>query len=228
VSRASFKKDATMRSKLILIALGSALAGCNTAVPDKPDRGLAAVNVPVLSTTDYVFDVAAPGGSLAPGEAERFDGWLRSLGLGYGDAVYVDGGYSDTARNQIANVSGQYGVMVQQGAPVTAGNVQPGSVRVVVSRRTAVVPNCPNWSIISQPNYENRSMSNSGCAVNTNLAAMVANPVDLVHGREGDSAVDVSAGAKAIYMYRNWPLTGVQEGQARRPLKDVNTKKKEQ
>ena len=28
-------------------------------------------------------------------------------------------------------------------------------------------------------------MSNFGCAVNGNLAAMVANPSDLVHGREG-------------------------------------------
>lgn len=217
-----------MRSKLILIALGSAaLAGCNTsALPDQPEVGLAAVNTPVLSTTEYVFDVAAPGGSLAPGEAQRLDGWLQGLGVSYGDGIYVDGGYAD-ARNEIAHVAGQYGLMVQPGTPVTAGSVPPGSVRVVVSRRTASVPNCPNWSVPSQPNFENRTMSNFGCSVNGNLAAMVANPTDLVHGREGSSAVDASTGAKAITMYRNWPLTGVTEGQAKRPLKRVETTTRE-
>lgn len=213
-----------MRSTLILVALGAALAGCKT-VGDEPARGLAAVNVPVLATTQYVFDVAAPDGSLAPGEAERLDGWLRGLGFSYGDAIHVDGGYSDLARGEIARVAGQYGVMVQPGAPVTAGSMQPGSVRVVVSRRTATVPNCPNWNVPSQPNYSNQTMSNTGCSVNSNLAAMVANPVDLIHGREGDSAVDVGAGAKAIYMYRNWPLTGIVDGQVKRPLNEVNTKK---
>ena len=80
-----------MRSKLILIALSSALApGCATA--DQPDRGLASVNVPVVTTADYVFDAAAPGGALAQGEADRLSGWFQGLGLGYGDTVYVDGG----------------------------------------------------------------------------------------------------------------------------------------
>ena len=57
---------------------------------------------------------------------------------------------------------------------------------MVVSRTRAEVPDCPNWSVPSQPNYNNRTMSNFGCAVNSNLAAMVANPEDLIHGREGD------------------------------------------
>ena len=182
------------------------------------------VNVPVLSTTNFVFDAAAPGGSLAGGEAQRLDGWLQGLNLGYGDAVYVDGGY-DAARADVARVVGRYGVMVQPGAPVTAGAASPDSVRVVVSRRTAGVPGCPNWNTPAQPNYNNRTMSNFGCGVSTNLAAMVADPQDLIHGRAGDPASDAVAGAKAILMYRGWPLTGIIEGQAKRPLYDVNTKK---
>jgi pilus assembly protein CpaD len=64
-------------------------------------------------------------------------------------------------------------------------------------------------------------MSNYGCGVNSNLAMQVANPEDLLHGREGNAAVDASTGAKAILMYRNWPLTGVVEGQMRRPFKPI-------
>ena len=214
-----------MRSKLIVIALGSVLAGCGAGLPDRPETGLNPVNVPVLSTTNFVFDAAAPGGSLAGGEAQRLDGWLQGLGLGYGDAVYVDGGY-DAARADVARVVGRYGVMVQPGAPVTAGAASPDSVRVVVSRRTAGVPGCPNWTDVSSPNYENKTLSNFGCGVNSNLAAMVANPTDLVHGRAGDAAIDASTGAKAIIMYRNWPLTAIQEGQQRRPLKEDEIKTK--
>lgn len=214
-----------MRSLFAPLLLATALAGCATAQPghfNDADRGLSAVNVPVLGRTDYVFDAAAPGGSLAAGEAQRLDAWFRGLGLGYGDSVHVDGGaYADGARSEIAQVAGQYGLIVQPGAPVTAGQVGPGNVRVVVSRATAGVPGCPNWSGPSQPNYSNRTMPNFGCAVNGNLAAMVANPRDLFYGTPGPSASDGIAAAKAVQMYRDWPLTGVTEGQAQRPLKSV-------
>ncbi len=213
-----FKKDSTMRSKLLLIALGTALAGCRTTA-DEPDRGLATVNVPVVTSANYVFDAAAPGGMLAPGEPERLDGWFQGLGLSYGDAIYVDGAYGQAAEGQVARVAGRYGMMVQPGAPVTAGMVAPDSVRVVVSRRRAEVPNCPNWSTPSQPNTQNRSVPNFGCAVNTNFAAMVADPVDLVRGREGTGVGDAATGAKAINLYRGAPPTGA------KGLQDINTKK---
>ena len=195
-----------MRSKLILIALSSALAACNT--PDLPDRGVASVNVPVVTSADYVFDASAPAGSLAPGEGQRLDGWFQGLGLGYGDTVYVDGHYAPAARNQVAAIAGRYGLMVTAGAPVTAGMVQGGTVRVVVARRRAEVPGCPNWTRHAAPDWDNRSMSNFGCGVNSNIAAMVANPEDLIHGREGASTNDVLTASRAIEMYRSTPPTG--------------------
>ncbi len=205
-----------MRSKIILIALASSLAACNT--PDLPDKGVAAVNVPVVTTADYVFDAAAPDGALAPGETDRLNGWFQGLGLGYGDLIYVDGAYADAARGQVAAVAGQYGMVVSAGAPVTTGAVQPGAVRVIVSRRRANVPYCPNWSVPSQPNFDNRNMSNFGCGVNSNIAAMVADPEDLIHGRDGTATVDVDAAAKAVILYRSTPPSGS------KGLQNVNTK----
>ena len=207
-----------MRSKVILIALASSLAACNTA-SDLPDRGLSEVNVPVVTSADYVFDAAAPDGALEPGEADRLNGWFQGLGLGYGDTVYVDGAYAEAARGQVAAIAGQYGMMVSAGAPVTTGMVAPGSVRVVVSRRRASVPNCPNWSRPSQPNFDNRTLSNFGCGVNTNIAAMVANPEDLIHGREGTGTGDVDTAARAVLYYRSTPPTGT------KGLQDISTKK---
>ena len=198
-----------MRSKFLLIALGSALAGCQSSGrPDVPAAGLPPVNVPVVTSADYVFDAAAPGGALAPGESDRLNGWFQGLGLGYGDTVYVDGSYAPAARSQVAAIAGRYGMAVTPGAPVTAGAVQAGSVRVVVARRRAVVPGCPNWSVPSQPDWDNKTMSNYGCAVNSNLSAMVANPEDLLHGREGAATSDTLTATKAVDMYRAKPPTG--------------------
>ena len=195
-----------MRSKLLLIALTSSLAACNT--PASPDRGVASVNVPVVTGNDYAFDAFAPAGALSGNEVARLNGWFQSLNLGYGDVIYVDGGYAPAARAQVAAVAGRYGMMVSAGAPITAGAIRPGSIRVVVSRRRAEVPNCPNWSRPAAPDFANRSMSNYGCAVNSNLAAMIANPEDLIHGREGSQITDTTAATRAVEMYRTKPLTG--------------------
>ena len=199
-----------MLKTLLPVLLASAVAGCATTPDGQPvaDRGVESVNVPVLTRANYVMDVAAPGGALPPEELGRLDGWFRGLGLGYGDSIYVDGAYSDVAGAQVAELAGRYGMMVAPAAPVTAGAVAPGSVRVVVSRTRAEVPNCPNWSRASQPNYGNRSLPGYGCAVNGNLTAMVANPEDLFYGREGPAAVDVNSAAKAVKLYRQTAPTG--------------------
>jgi pilus assembly protein CpaD len=197
-----------MYRKSAVVLAAALLAGCGHTTYDQPDRGIAAINVPVVERTDYVFDAAAPGGSLAPSEAARLRGWFQGLSLGYGDNIYVDGPYAETARNQVAMVAADYGILVNPGAPVTQGGVPDGMIRVVVSRSRAVVPNCPNWSRSREMNYANRSHPNYGCSVNANLAAMIANPEDLVHGRGGETTTDPKLGVKAVDAYRNKALSG--------------------
>ena len=210
-----------MQFKLGLLLLGSAIAGCSYTPHDLPDRGLTAVNAPVVTRELYSFDAAAPSGILPPSEAARLDGWFRTLNLGYGDNIYVDGDYSGAARDDVARVAGQYGMLVSAGAPVTVGPVNPGMVRVVVARTSASVPGCPNWSRPSQPDYNNQTTPNFGCGVNSNLAAMVANPEDLIHGREGSGIGDAATAARAINAYRTAPTTGS------KGLQDISTKKEE-
>ena len=208
-----------MRNTLLILAAATALAGCGHVAPREDlARGIAPVNVPVVTRHDFVFDAGAPDGSLAPNEAARLDGWFQGLDLGYGDRIFVEGPYALEARADVARLADHYGLTVSDGGPVLAGAVPPGAVRIVVSRSRAGVPNCPNWHEQSQPNYNNHSMSNFGCAVNANLAAMIANPEDLVHGREGDGVNDVETAGKAIQSYRSAVPTGT------KGLKDVTTK----
>jgi pilus assembly protein CpaD len=208
-----------MRNRIAIVLLASAVAGCTTAQADQPSRGMTAVNQPVVSRTDFAMDLAAPDGSLPSSEEARLDAWFRSLGLGYGDSIYVDGDYAAAARQDVARVAGRYGMMVSAAAPVTAGDIQPGTVRVVVSRTRASVPGCPNWDRRAAPDYDNQQMSNYGCAVNANIASMVADPQDLIRGREAGPVVDTITATKAVGSYRAQAPTG-QKG-----LQDINTKK---
>lgn len=193
---------------LFLIGLSLAVSACGTQ-----NRGLETVHQPVVSRTDYVLDVGASGGGLDARDAGRVEGWFETLRLGYGDRVSVDMGgdaYSVGAREAVGAIAAKYGLLLDQTAPVTPGNVMPGTVRVIVSRAKATVPGCPDWSRPSEPNFNSHNASNYGCAINGNLAAMVADPNDLVLGRSGDVASDASTSGKAIKSYRDRKPTGDQ------------------
>ncbi|GAC1576187.1 MAG: hypothetical protein NVS3B5_07600 [Sphingomicrobium sp.] len=210
-----------MRHTLLILAAASSLAGCGTVAPrTDAARGVEAVNVPVVTHQDFAFDAAAPDGQLADLEAARLDGWFRGLGLGYGDRIFVEGPYSSGARADVARVAGRYGLLVAEGGPVLPGTIAPGLVRIVVSRTRASVPDCPNWHEPSQPNYNNHSMPGYGCAINGNLAAMIANPEDLIRGREGSGLSDALTLTKALNYYRNATPTGS------KGLQDTTTSKK--
>lgn len=197
------------RSAATLLVLGFAVAGCGGS-NEGVNTTLSSVNQPVVQRTDYVMDLATSGGGVSADEQARLGSWFQSLNLGYGDRVAIDQprGYEDPqARQAVAEVANHYGLLIVDGAPMTAGAVRPGSVRVIVSRTTASVPNCPNWGspaaagpLQTSPNY--------GCAINGNLAAMVADPNDLVLGQAGTAGGDPATAARAVRVYRNATPTG--------------------
>lgn len=169
------------------------------------NRGIESVHQPVVQRADYALDLRAAGDGLASGEQARLAGWFEALRLRYGDRVTVDdpSGAAQRARAEVAGVAESYGLLLADESPVTPAPVAPGTVRVVVSRASASVPGCPDWSRDATQNFENHTTSNYGCAVNSNLAAMVADPVDLVRGRDGDSAVDPALAGRGVRAYRS-------------------------
>lgn len=204
---------ASIRSSALL-ALGLAAVFCAPAqARDRyvPNRGLESVHQPVVQRTDYVFDLSAPGGTLPASELGRLAAWFDSLRIGYGDRISVDEPYgyaASQARQEVADVAASYGLLLSDGAPVTAGAVQPGTVRVIVSRSVASVPGCPDWHLGQAIAPPISTATNFGCAVNSNLAAMIANPDDLVRGQAGSSSVDAATATKAIKVYRDATPTG--------------------
>lgn len=168
------------RSALVLVAL--AFAPLPAAAADRYNRGVESVHQPVVQRSDYVLDVSGSG--LDPAEADKVRQWFDAIHLAYGDRISIDARNGATGSNPaITALVADYGLFVSHGAPVTEGAVAPGQVRIVVSRSTASVPGCPDYSQPSMPNFTGAATSNYGCGVNSTLAAMVANPEDLVQGQ---------------------------------------------
>ncbi|HVR90869.1 MAG TPA: CpaD family pilus assembly protein [Novosphingobium sp.] len=190
----------------LALSLGLALAGCGGMATN---ASLESVHQPVVSRTNYTLDVTTGPGGLSVPEQRRLAGWFETLGLKYGDRIAVDDPLSSGATHAaVEAVASRYGLLVSDDAPVTPGYVNAGTARVVVSRSTATVPGCPDWSAKSDANLRNATSPNYGCGVNGNLAAMVANPEHLIKGASGTGETVVVSATKAIDSYRTAPPTG--------------------
>jgi|GEM_PF-1867172 len=93
------------------------------------------------------------------------------------------------------------GALLAAGSADAKHNFSVDSVnQPVVSADRAVVPNCPNWKTGGLDSAAVTD-SNYGCAINSNLAAMMADPMDLIHGKTSD-VTDTFNNNRAIKAWR--------------------------
>src|SRR5690606_21124999 len=125
------------------LSLGLGVSGCG----DLPNnRTLYSVKQPVVERSNFTLDLTAGAGGLAVPEQHRLADWFKTMDLGYGDRVAIDAATtSEAAREDVAAIASRYGILLSDGVPVTPGFVEPGMVRVVVTRSRAYVPGCPDW-----------------------------------------------------------------------------------
>jgi pilus assembly protein CpaD len=206
-----FSSQKTRRASALAIALaaGLTLSGCG-GMPS--NRSLNSVHEPVVERSNYTFDVTTGGGGLGYGEQRRLNGWFEAMDLRYGDRLSIDDPLQSMAtRNAVQAIATRYGIEISEHAPTSAGFVNAGTARVVISRTTASVPSCPDWSAKSDVNLGNSASTNYGCSINSNLAAMVSSPDDLVRGASGMGSTIVMSASKAIKTYREKEATGSKE-----------------
>lgn len=198
-------RKATLARTAIVLSLGLSLAACG-GVPT--NSSVYSVHQPVVETSAYSIDVTSGSSGLAYGEQGRLAGWFDAMGLKYGDRVTVDDpNMSAATRGAIAAVADRYGVVLDE-ASARTGTVPEGTARITINRARAYVPGCPDWSAKSDFNPGNATSTNYGCAVNSNLAAMVANPEDLIHGQTDTGSTATMTSNKAIGAYRAAGTTG--------------------
>jgi pilus assembly protein CpaD len=200
----------------LALSLGLTLAGCG-GIPT--NRSLESIHQPVVERVNYTVDVATGPGGLSYPEQRRLADWFEAMDLRYGDRIAIDDPLkSESTRAAVEALAGRYGLLVCDDAPTTQGYVNAGTARIVVTRAKASVPGCPDWSAKNDFNPNNATTSNYGCAVNSNIAAMVADPEHLLKGAAGRGDTVVMSNSKAISAYRDQKPTGVGD------VKAVSTK----
>lgn len=194
-----------------IAALASTLAGC--AGTANSNTSLESVHQPIVRNAIHSFDVSTANGELPPSEQGRLQGWFDAMGIRYGDRIAVEDPSvygSSAAITTIRSMVSRRGLILSEAVPVTAGTLSQGQLRVTVTRASASVPGCPDWASKSSINMKNATSANYGCATNSNLAGMVADPNDLIKGAT-DQRNDPTAATKPIRTFREKIPTGAGE-----------------
>jgi len=187
-------------------ALALTLSGC-AGMPS--NRSMYSVHEPVVERTDMTLDLASSESGLPYTEQQRLGDWFEAIGVRYGDRITIEDPLDSPAtRVAVQSVATRFSLIVGDASPAATGAVQPGTTRVIVTRSKAVVRGCPDWQQHSDANFVNGLSHNYGCAVNSNLAAMVANPEHLLKGDEASGDTVIMSSNKAISTYRSTAPTG--------------------
>lgn len=182
-----------------------ALAGCAGGTYNPT---VSTQKVATITTSQLAYDVRfGPDNALTEAQAKALADYLAAIRVGYADQISVDDPRSHgraERRAAIVAVAAKFGLLVEETGPLTPAMLKPGVTRIVINRSHAEVRNCPDWSRPSHPETEFSTMSNYGCAVQGNLAAMTADPTDLLAGKPY-SGSDGNTTAKAITNFRAAP-----------------------
>jgi pilus assembly protein CpaD len=172
----------------LTLSLGLAVAACNPlAPPFKPgDSSYKQLKVDYVRLTHpAVFGPNAV--KLSSEESQKLSAFLDNAQVTADDHVYIEEPASGDrlAAQRIGQIAHQ---LAARGIGVRAlpakGDIPADQLTVLVERYVVTPPNCPDWTKDPVADHENEVYSNFGCANVTNLGLMVADPRDLVIGRQ--------------------------------------------
>ena len=154
---------------------------------------------------------------LAPREQESLASFLQVAQVTTDDHIYLEPTNND--QRNVSRISALARDLTRHGyvvatLPPGRDAVPPNALLVTVERYVVTPPDCPNWTKSPSGDGENATSSNFGCATTTNLGLMVADPRDLLIGRDMGPASADQAGL-AIQRYREGktsPLSGPTAG----------------
>src|SRR5262249_46617030 len=139
-------------------------------------------------------------------ERARLDEFLTRIDPRYGDQILVGTGTGaaegEIGLERVAAVSEYLRSAGLKVAPLTETSAGrwDGAVRIAVGRYVVTPPHRPDRTKSASYDPLNTTSSNFGCATNTNLGLMVADPGDLVRGRP----MGPSDGAYGAHMVKTW------------------------
>ena len=176
------------------LALAAAIAAC--APPTQHWHPAEAPKVNKVAWVQFNHAVVFPAGATAlpASEREMLDRFVMESGASYGDQVRIAASGAARTPDQEAAAARREAAIIgyfrsrnmiaSRGSRPRDGSPADATVTVAVGRYVVTPPKCPDWSKPSGFDPENTAGSNFGCATQTNLGLMVADPGDLLRGRE--------------------------------------------
>ena len=205
-------RHAIIPRSLIGVACLAALSACavNDARQWQPIAGeVEKTNKVELARLSHTVLFAAGASTLTPAETTRLLGFLDDSDILYGDHLYLgmpaDDALSQKREAAIRHLLAKRGVIMTvspAAIPVGTGLASGNEVTVQLERYIVTPPSCPNWSKPTGGDSDNTVFSNFGCATTTNLGMMVAQPRDLLVGRQ-PGPPDAEPALHAIQNYRS-------------------------
>lgn len=206
----------------IVLGTGAYYAANPDQLPLEDFSDVPEAREPRADLVQYSHDVAfaAGGARLTNGQRQRLDTFLARLESGYGDRFYVVAGRG--RRGEPKEAAARLGerrrqavmaflelrrlrvlpIRIEFGIDAPVGE----AVKVIVRRYVVTLPGCPDWTGRPGISYANTPSSNFGCATATNLGLMVADPGDIVAGRQ-PGLMDGEFVARSIERYRKGETT---------------------
>ncbi len=225
-------RRSSLRAALAVGALALLTAGCAQGMPGYFDAGetrMTGVAPPKLNQIEYVkmsHEVRfAPGSAeLSPAEKTRLTEFLDRIRAGFSDRFVVDAGPSrgvpdadELARQREEAVAAflqrRFLRVLPPVQDTVEGAMARNSVFVIAGRHVVTLPNCPDWSKATGADFTNTPGSNYGCATVSNLGMMVADPGDLLAGRENGPA-DGQMMIRGVERYRKGEVSETLEKKA--------------
>jgi len=155
------------------------------------------------------------------GVVQGFGSQFKQSGAAHMAILVPAGSPNEAAARRVAHEAKQ--VLVEQGIPASrvalqsysaGGHGEAATVRLVYTGTAAKVEGaCGQWTEDIADTSENKNYANFGCATQQNLAAMVANPADLL-GPRGQSEIDAT---RRTIVIDDWRVEGA------RPLQPLFT-----
>ena len=136
---------------------------------------------------DHTVQFLPEEGILPDTESTRLDAFLRQIGASFQDTYTIDPGGDDPLA--ISRADALRAALRDRFPTIqpTTTRLENGpalnQTRLVVGRYVVVTPECGDWSKPSGTDIWNGPSSNFGCASLANLGLMVADPGDLIRGR---------------------------------------------
>lgn len=214
------RTDARSIGKLCLVLGMFSLAACSDRTTHWSPSISPKKNKVSWAEYHHRVSFTAASATLNKSEKETLTRFLARVGRGEGVSIMLATGSATpsalTKRREtsLARHLIDLGYSVSRIRPGHSYTTRPNSVRVTVGRYIVKTPSCPDWSKDSTGDSSNRVTSNYGCATETNLGLMVANPEALIRGAEIGPA-DGEAMTEGIEAYRKGEIEKPQTTSAR-------------